>query len=250
MRWASWLCSARQEPISSCVSVEVKSCLASHPWSEVASRMCRWLPQSFPSARHLHAVVPSLPRLFAASAGSWPFPLVAGRALYTASLFLAVISRVSGSSCRSAVLLSLQGPLLRWLKVNFSEAFIAWIHIKALRVFVESVLRCVVGILGWRGEQQGLEGKLGNSTPCCLPALLPFAFCDHVLAISILPKESPLAMCAPFSRARSFLPDLFVWSLPHLSTLDRAPVAPGRRPQTVLFLHPLREDLQVAPPLK
>uniref|UniRef100_A0A8D0PP75 V-type proton ATPase subunit C n=1 Tax=Sus scrofa TaxID=9823 RepID=A0A8D0PP75_PIG len=35
------------------------------------------------------------------------------------------------------------GPLLRWLKVNFSEAFIAWIHIKGLRVFVESVLRCV-----------------------------------------------------------------------------------------------------------
>ncbi|XP_041104633.1 V-type proton ATPase subunit C 1-A [Polyodon spathula] len=33
------------------------------------------------------------------------------------------------------------GPLVRWLKVNFSEAFIAWIHIKALRVFVESVLR-------------------------------------------------------------------------------------------------------------
>uniref|UniRef100_A0A5F8GDA3 V-type proton ATPase subunit C n=1 Tax=Monodelphis domestica TaxID=13616 RepID=A0A5F8GDA3_MONDO len=33
------------------------------------------------------------------------------------------------------------GPLLRWLKVNFSESFIAWIHIKALRVFVESVLR-------------------------------------------------------------------------------------------------------------
>lgn len=36
---------------------------------------------------------------------------------------------------------SAQGPLVRWLKVNFSEAFIAWIHIKALRVFVESVLR-------------------------------------------------------------------------------------------------------------
>ncbi|KAM6149700.1 V-type proton ATPase subunit C 2 isoform 1-T1 [Erethizon dorsatum] len=34
-----------------------------------------------------------------------------------------------------------EGPLLRWLKVNFSEAFIAWIHVKALRVFVESVLR-------------------------------------------------------------------------------------------------------------
>ncbi|NXE21458.1 VATC2 ATPase, partial [Ardeotis kori] len=35
----------------------------------------------------------------------------------------------------------LLGPLLRWLKVNFSEAFVAWIHVKALRVFVESVLR-------------------------------------------------------------------------------------------------------------
>jgi len=33
------------------------------------------------------------------------------------------------------------GPLVRWLKVNFSEAFSAYIHIKALRVFVESVLR-------------------------------------------------------------------------------------------------------------
>lgn len=41
----------------------------------------------------------------------------------------------------SVKLVSMQGPLVRWLKVNFSEAFIAWIHIKALRVFVESVLR-------------------------------------------------------------------------------------------------------------
>ncbi|XP_051520459.1 V-type proton ATPase subunit C 1-A-like isoform X1 [Myxocyprinus asiaticus] len=32
-------------------------------------------------------------------------------------------------------------PLVRWLKINFSEGFIAWIHIKALRVFTESVLR-------------------------------------------------------------------------------------------------------------
>jgi V-type H+-transporting ATPase subunit C len=36
---------------------------------------------------------------------------------------------------------SFQGPLVRWIKVNFSEAFTAWIHVKALRVFVESVLR-------------------------------------------------------------------------------------------------------------
>jgi len=31
--------------------------------------------------------------------------------------------------------------LVRWCKTNFSEAFIAWIHLKAIRVFVESVLR-------------------------------------------------------------------------------------------------------------
>jgi len=33
------------------------------------------------------------------------------------------------------------GPLVRWLRVNFGETFIAWMHMKALRVFVESVLR-------------------------------------------------------------------------------------------------------------
>ncbi|XP_076156145.1 V-type proton ATPase subunit C 1-A isoform X2 [Alosa pseudoharengus] len=33
------------------------------------------------------------------------------------------------------------GTFVRWLKVNFSEVFVAWIHLKALRVFVESVLR-------------------------------------------------------------------------------------------------------------
>lgn len=33
------------------------------------------------------------------------------------------------------------GLLVRWLKVNFSEAFTNWIHVKALRLFVESVLR-------------------------------------------------------------------------------------------------------------
>uniref|UniRef100_A0A1I7ZTK5 V-type proton ATPase subunit C n=1 Tax=Steinernema glaseri TaxID=37863 RepID=A0A1I7ZTK5_9BILA len=32
-------------------------------------------------------------------------------------------------------------PLVRWLKVNFGEIFSAYIHVKALRVFVESVLR-------------------------------------------------------------------------------------------------------------
>lgn len=31
--------------------------------------------------------------------------------------------------------------LIRWCRTYFSEAFIAWIHLKAIRVFVESVLR-------------------------------------------------------------------------------------------------------------
>lgn len=33
------------------------------------------------------------------------------------------------------------GPLVRWLRVNFGESFIALIHVKALRLYVESVLR-------------------------------------------------------------------------------------------------------------
>ncbi|TKS86175.1 V-type proton ATPase subunit C 1-B [Collichthys lucidus] len=33
------------------------------------------------------------------------------------------------------------GIFVRWLKMNFSEVFVTWIHLKALRVFVESVLR-------------------------------------------------------------------------------------------------------------
>lgn len=34
-------------------------------------------------------------------------------------------------------------PLVRWLKINFGEIFSAFVHVKALRVFVESVLRSV-----------------------------------------------------------------------------------------------------------
>lgn len=37
--------------------------------------------------------------------------------------------------------------MVRWLKVNFSECFCAWIHLKALRVFVESVLRLVLNTI-------------------------------------------------------------------------------------------------------
>jgi len=35
----------------------------------------------------------------------------------------------------------LRKGLIRWAKTNFSEAFIAWVHLKAIRAFVESVLR-------------------------------------------------------------------------------------------------------------
>jgi V-type H+-transporting ATPase subunit C len=35
-------------------------------------------------------------------------------------------------------------PLVRWLKINFGEIFSAYVHVKALRVFVESVLRSVI----------------------------------------------------------------------------------------------------------
>jgi len=31
--------------------------------------------------------------------------------------------------------------LTRWCKTNFAEAFVAWLHLKAIRTFVESVLR-------------------------------------------------------------------------------------------------------------
>jgi len=34
-----------------------------------------------------------------------------------------------------------KASLARWCKTNFGEAFEAWIHLKAIRVFVESVLR-------------------------------------------------------------------------------------------------------------
>ncbi|XP_059883075.1 V-type proton ATPase subunit C 2 isoform X3 [Delphinus delphis] len=50
-----------------------------------------------------------------------------------------------------------EGPLLRWLKVNFSEAFIAWIHIKALRVFVESVLRLPRSLLPCTSRPASLD---------------------------------------------------------------------------------------------
>lgn len=93
--------------------------------------------------------------------------------------------------------LSPQGPLLRWLKVNFSEAFIAWIHLKALRVFVESVLRCV-GQMPPRRPAGG-RGRLDCRLPLRPPpvGLLPRAPCSGPPGS----PEPPLSAAAPLSWA-------------------------------------------------
>ncbi|KAL1462097.1 hypothetical protein MTO96_027299 [Rhipicephalus appendiculatus] len=57
--------------------------------------------------------------------------------LFTVTLFYKVVDEFK-LHCRENKFV---GLLIRWLKVNFSEAFTAWIHVKALRLFVESVLR-------------------------------------------------------------------------------------------------------------
>jgi V-type H+-transporting ATPase subunit C len=49
--------------------------------------------------------------------------------------------------------------LVQWLKANFGEAFSQWMHIKALRVFVESVLR-----YGLPVNFQALVMKVGCKT--------------------------------------------------------------------------------------
>jgi V-type H+-transporting ATPase subunit C len=36
---------------------------------------------------------------------------------------------------------NMRSGLTRWCKTHFGEAFVAWMHIKVIRVFVESVLR-------------------------------------------------------------------------------------------------------------
>lgn len=36
---------------------------------------------------------------------------------------------------------ALEAKLVRWCKINFGEVFAAWVHVKAVRVYVESVLR-------------------------------------------------------------------------------------------------------------
>uniref|UniRef100_A0A672R9L9 V-type proton ATPase subunit C n=1 Tax=Sinocyclocheilus grahami TaxID=75366 RepID=A0A672R9L9_SINGR len=57
--------------------------------------------------------------------------------IFTVTLFKNVIAEFK-TNCAC---LSQQRTFVCWLKVNFSEIFVAWIHIKVLRTFVESVLR-------------------------------------------------------------------------------------------------------------
>eukprot|EP01117_Protostelium_nocturnum_P011929 TRINITY_DN4363_c0_g1_i1.p1 TRINITY_DN4363_c0_g1~~TRINITY_DN4363_c0_g1_i1.p1 ORF type:complete len:371 (-),score=77.73 TRINITY_DN4363_c0_g1_i1:154-1266(-) len=63
----------------------------------------------------------------------------------------------------------LKKNMTRWCKTNFAEAFVAWIHLKAIRVFVESVLRYglpinfqAVLLLPKKGKQQKLRKLLND----------------------------------------------------------------------------------------
>lgn len=179
--------------------------------------MCRWLPPELPQNQVPACCGPEPPR--ALLCFCWLPGLSSGRracSVYCES-FLGLCPKAHG------VLPSLQGPLLRWLKVNFSEAFIAWIHIKALRVFVESVLRCVVGMLGWTGEWQGLEGTFWCSAPTSsYPPALGFLWPCLGNHQSFSSKESQLAMRP--ARQGSLFPARHVCSacitcvLPHRSS--------------------------------
>lgn len=62
-----------------------------------------------------------------------------------------------------------KNKLLLWAKTNFQEAFIAWMHIKAIRVFVESILRYGLPpkfqpllVLTTRRDDKKVRDLLGN----------------------------------------------------------------------------------------
>lgn len=59
--------------------------------------------------------------------------------------------------------------LIRWCKTNFHEAYAGWLHIKAIRLFVESVMRYglptnfqAIVILPKKGKQKRLRAVLGE----------------------------------------------------------------------------------------
>jgi len=62
-----------------------------------------------------------------------------------------------------------KNKLIQWCKTNFAEAFIAWIHLKAIRIFVESVLRyglpakfAATLVLGHKKEDKRLRKVLAD----------------------------------------------------------------------------------------
>ena len=68
----------------------------------------------------------------------------------------------------------MKSGLMRWCKTHYGEAFVAWMHIKVIRVFVESVLRyglpvdftAVLYKVGMGKEQQltqALDKALGTT---------------------------------------------------------------------------------------
>jgi hypothetical protein len=53
--------------------------------------------------------------------------------------------------------------LIRYCRTNFAEAFVAWIHLKAIRVFVESVLRYGDSERAREERREkGMEGRKGR----------------------------------------------------------------------------------------
>ena len=78
---------------------------------------------------------------------------------------LCLKATIAASDLQYAHFLS-QGPLMNWLKVNFSQAFSAWIHLKAVRVFTESVLRyaseCCVSVPRYKNYRISVIRCHGN----------------------------------------------------------------------------------------
>ena len=72
---------------------------------------------------------------------------------------------------------TLEDKLIRWCQVSFGEAFSAWLHIKAIRIFVESVLRyglppCfVTPVLCPAGKTHDLKKTLASLTKIYTPIL-------------------------------------------------------------------------------
>ena len=69
-----------------------------------------------------------------------------------------------------------QANLINWCKSSYSELFVSWVHIKAVRVFVESVLRFGLPVnftaafikvhIYWLTFQQVDPGLLGGPNTC------------------------------------------------------------------------------------